>query len=85
MQQKTEHELRALIVSATEKGVEQALLKLGVDVNEALEVQKDFAFIRRQRIASEKLKDKMALALVLVVLTGVISLLLVGLKDYFKG
>lgn len=64
--------------------VRQTLLQMGVDSDNPLESQKDFQHLRNWRRAGEDLRSKGMLALVSIFVTGLVGLLIVGLKEYFK-
>lgn len=64
--------------------VHQTLLRMGVDSNNPLESQKDFQHLRQWRKAGEDLRNKGMLALMTIFVTGLVSLVIVGLKDYLK-
>lgn len=72
----TQDELEDLI----EKTVNQTLVKLGVDPEDPLEVQRDFKFVRDWRKSSEAVKRKALLAAVGIVVTGAIGAILVGIR-----
>jgi len=64
--------------------VRQTLLQMGVDSDNPLESQKDFQHLRQWRRAGEDLRSKGMLALMSIFITGLVSLVIVGLKEYFK-
>jgi len=65
--------------------VRQTLLQMGVDSANPIEAQKDFQHLRQWRRAGEELKSKSLVALMVLFLTGLVSLILLGLKQYFDG
>lgn len=64
--------------------VRQTLLQMGVDSDNPLESQKDFQHLRQWRRAGEDLRSKGMLALMSIFVTGLVGLVIVGLKEYFK-
>lgn len=70
--------------AAAKKAVDKALLSLGVDLEKPLEAQQDFAFLRNQRQASETISKTIKVALILAMVSGAISLLVIGFKFSIK-
>ena len=60
--------LKKLVEEATEKGTEASLLKLGLNVNDPISMQKDLAFLRNQREANEQLGRNIRRVLITVFL-----------------
>lgn len=77
----TEAEMRLLI----RQTVSDTLTSLGIDHGEPHEMQKDFLHLREQRISSDAVKKKFQLTLVVTFLTGIIALIIMGVKEYFKS
>lgn len=65
------------------ESVRQTLVQIGIDNSNPLEMQQDFQHLRQWRRAGEDLRSKGMLALLTVFLTGLASLVLLGLKQYF--
>ncbi len=65
--------------------VRACLVELGIDVADPIEVQKDLAFLRDHRIASEKLGMAAKLIALGIVISGAASLLWVGFKSHGGG
>ncbi len=78
------NEITQAIEASAEKGITKALLSLGVDIHNPIEVQKDLAFSRKQRMASEKVTQYTRLALIGLVVSGLSTVLVLGLKQVFK-
>lgn len=79
----TPDELEALI----ERGVTRALIRIGIaqtDDKEAVELQKDFSYLRDLRIGSMAIKNKGVLALVGIMVTGITTLIWFGLQYFFS-
>lgn len=76
----TEAELRLLV----KETIHETLTSLGVDHSNPLEMQKDNLFIREQRLAKESIEKKAKLTLLVIALGGLITLVLTGLREYFK-
>lgn len=76
---KARDEASALVSEA----VRQTLLQLGIDSANPLEMQRDFQHLRQWRRAGEDLRGKGLMVLVSVFLTGLVGLLLVGVRDWF--
>lgn len=60
--------------------VNETLIKLGVDIKNPVELQKDFAHLRAWRESSEELKQKGLLALVGIIVTGFAGLVWTAFK-----
>ncbi|WP_221800518.1 hypothetical protein [Oceanobacter mangrovi] len=80
MPEMTPAELSDLMERAAEKGTNTALTRLGFDVENHLEAQKDQAFVRSQRKASEQISTVTRRTLIGLVITGLVSLLVVGIQ-----
>jgi len=65
------------------KIVRACLRELGIDAADPLETQADFAFLRRQRLASERLGMAARLALVGVLVSGAAGALWAGIRHAF--
>lgn len=77
-QRYSEEEVRA-IVRAT---VEETFLRLGVAVDDPIEMQRDFSHLREWRVATESMKTKGLLTLTALLVTGGLAALWVGIRDY---
>lgn len=62
--------------------VRACLVELGIDVADPIEVQKDQAFLRDHRLASEKLGMTAKIIAMGVVITGALGLLWVGINNH---
>lgn len=72
-------ELNGVVAEA----VKQTLIQLGVDTSDPLAMQRDFQHLRQWRESGEDLKRKGTLALLGIFLSGLVSLILLGLKEWF--
>ena len=70
----------ARIVSET---VKQTLVQLGVDAQDPIQMQRDFQHLRQWRESGEDLKRKGTAALLFIFFSGLVSLILLGLKEWF--
>ena len=75
------NEITAAIEASAAKGVGKALLSLGVDVDNPLEVQKDLAYVRKQRHASEQVTKLARRTIIALVIVGSLSMFWAGFKD----
>lgn len=64
------------------KTVQHTLTQLGVDSEDPLEMQKDFQHLREWRRAGEEIKSKAGLALITTLMGGIISLIVLGFKQW---
>jgi hypothetical protein len=62
-------ELEKIARQAARHAVKETLLSLGIDMENPLEMQEDFAWLRRYRQMAEKVGNRM-IATVIVILTG---------------
>lgn len=92
-------EQQAALDSIAQRAIEGVFTRLGVDINDPLSAQKDFALLRamrmdenlkadldfahRLRVAGEKVTDTSVRTVVRVLVTGALGLLLLGTKDWW--
>lgn len=84
MSELSQKELEAIASNAAEKAVNNVLQKLGIDPDKFQESQADFAHLRKQRLASEQIGKLAARALITIFFTGLCSVVVLGLKDFFN-
>lgn len=65
------------------EAVKQTLTQLGVDTSDPLAMQRDFQHLRQWRESGEDLKRKGTVALLGIFFSGLVSLILLGLKEWF--
>jgi hypothetical protein len=65
--------------------VRAVLTEMGIDVSDPNEMQADFSFLRRQREASEKIAAAGKIVAVGIVLSGLASLIWLGLRAALGG
>ena len=73
-------ELIKMLEKAAENGTNSALARLGFDTENHLDTQADMAFLRQQRRASEQVTRVIRRSLIGIAVTGLISLLTVGIQ-----
>jgi len=73
----TREELRAIIA----EGVEDAFVKLGVQVDDPIAMQRDFQHLRDWRVTQETLRVRGRAVFLGLIVTSILSLLWVGFKD----
>lgn len=73
----TRDELRKVIA----EGVHDAFLKMGIQVDDPIAMQRDFQHLRDWRTAQESLKARGRSVMIGVLVTGLLALLWVGFKD----
>lgn len=72
--------IKSAVAEASADGIKQTLISLGFDVKNPLELQKDLAHLREQRIAREQITTAARRTLLAAALTGLISLVVLGIK-----
>jgi hypothetical protein len=77
-------DLREMIKQAGEDGNQSALMRVGIDLNDSINVQRDLAFSRKQREASEKITMHARFVLIAFALSGLGSVLFLGIKEALK-
>jgi hypothetical protein len=77
-------ELQKMIKKAVEDGNQSALMKVGIDLNDSINVQRDLAFSRKQREASEKITLHARAVLIGMMIVGAGSVLFLGIKEALK-
>ena len=65
------------------EAVKQTLTQLGLDTSDPLAMQRDFLYLRQWRESGEDLKRKGTVALLGIFFSGLVSLILLGLKEWF--
>ena len=76
----TEDEARAIAKAAAGEAVDEAFRRLGVDLADWKETQRDFAFIRNWRLSGEAIKRQGIVVAVAVGVTGLLALIWTSLK-----
>ena len=66
------------------EAVKQTLMQLGVDTSDPFAMQRDFQHLRQWRESGEDLKRKGTVAILGIFFSGLVSLLLIGLKEWFQ-
>jgi hypothetical protein len=66
----TEEQLRSIIHDATKQAVGETFLRLGVEVDDPLEMQKDFQHLREWRVTTQGMRTKAFLAAAGIIVTG---------------
>ncbi|WPK38614.1 hypothetical protein Aergia_0031 [Pseudomonas phage Aergia] len=64
------------------EAVKQTLMQLGVDTSDPFAMQRDFQHLRQWRESGEDLKRKGTVALLGIFFSGLVSLILLGLKEW---
>jgi len=83
MTEMSKKEFEDLASLVAKKTAEEMLTRLGIDTENTRESQADFLHLRKTRLASEQI-GKMAFRVVLTTaITGVLSVVLVSLKEHF--
>ena len=62
------------------EAVEDALVKVGMDLNDPLEMQRDMQHLREWRIAVGTIKSKGMLSIVALLVSGLVAAIWIGFK-----
>lgn len=76
----TEDEAKSIAKAAATEAVHEAFQRLGVDIEDWTEVQRDMAFIRSWRESSEAVKRQGLLTAIGILVAGVLGLVWLALK-----
>lgn len=76
----TEDEAKSIAKAAATEAVHEAFQRLGVDIDDWTEVQRDMAFIRSWRESSEAVKRQGLLTAIGIVVAGVLGLIWLALS-----
>lgn len=68
--------------SMVAEAVRQTLLQMGIDTSDPIAMQRDFQHLRQWRESGEDLKRKGTMALLGIFLSGLGTLILLGLKEW---
>jgi len=68
----------------TREAVEQTLMTLGVDVQNPLQMQQDFARLREWRLAMDGVRRRGLKAVSGLLISGLIAAILLGLKEQLQ-
>jgi hypothetical protein len=77
-------QLQKIIKQAVEEGTESAFMKIGIDLNDSINVQRDISYARKQREMSEKITMHGRMVLMGLFLTGLGAVVFIGIKEAIK-
>ena len=77
----SQEELSTIVAEA----VRQTLLQMGVDFTNPIEMQRDFNHLRQWRRAGDEIKKKGIVATISIFATGVLALVLIGVKEWLNS
>lgn len=78
----TKPELEEIAALAAEKAVMQVFIKLGVDIAEPIEMQKDFNHLRSWRKSSETIHAKIILTAIGVFVVGLCGAVWIAIRGH---
>ena len=78
----TKDEIREIAHEAAEHAVQEVFVRYGIDATHPIEVQKDFAYLRSARKASESVGPTVKRALIGLFVTGALALLVIGFQSW---
>lgn len=77
----TREEIRGIVAD----GVQDAFVKLGIQADDPIEMQRDFQHLREWRQSMEQVKHKGILAAIGMVVTGLVTVAWIGVKALLNG
>jgi hypothetical protein len=72
--------LKEVAHEAAHEAVKETFIALGVDVTIPLDMQEDFAFLRRMRHGAEKAGGRVVMTVLTIVVAGLVGLVWTNLK-----
>jgi len=75
----------AVVRRITKDVVKQTLISVGVDYTDPQDMQRDFLFMRDLRLTSEKIKTRGLFVLVGIVVTGIVAVMWLGIRQLLLG
>lgn len=79
----TEAEIEDIVERGARRAIRGTLISLGVDADNPLETQQDFAALRDWRTTMTAIRSRGLKTVVAVLVTGLLAALWVGIKSYF--
>lgn len=76
----TEDQLRRIVHETVQQTVSETMLRLGVQVTDPIEMQKDFQHLRDWRKTTDSVKTKAMLAMVGILISGLAASVWMGIK-----
>jgi len=76
----SKEEIRQIVAD----GVEDAFIKMGIQTDDPLEMQRDFQHLREWRTNFEAAKRKSFLSLTAMLVTGLVAVLVMGARAYLE-
>jgi len=74
------HEIKEVV----EETIDEVLEKFGLNPTEIQEAQRDFIYLRTQRILHEKISFRIRFIMWGLVISGIVSMVALGFKSFFK-
>lgn len=78
-------DLPPVITSCTQTTVDNLLVRFGMQVNEPLELQRDFQHLRDFRVSYNSIKSKATLTMVGILISGLCAIVWLGFKEYIRS
>lgn len=77
----TEHEMEVIV----QKAVHHTLLGIGFDMSKPTKIQEDISFLRKTRERCETWKTRAELTFITLAVTGLVTVLVTGIKLHIGG
>lgn len=79
--QETAHAMRDEIRQQVDEGVSDAMTRVGIDMDNPIQVQQDMSYLRDWRKTAKAVKRKGAITAVGILVTGLVGAVWLGLKS----
>lgn len=76
----TKGEIKEIVSEGVDEGVNKAFTRLGVDVSNPLEMQRDFQYVRNSRTFLQSIKTKAVSTAVVVIVTAFLGYVALGMN-----
>ncbi len=78
----THEQIQALVRETVRQTVNETFIRLGVEVDDPIEMQKDFLHLRDWRVTTDSVKSKTIMTMLGLIVTGGIAAFVIGFKAW---
>ena len=76
----SDDEMGIIVADAVERGIHEGFLRVGIDVKDPIQLQRDFLFVRDLRKAADGIRSKALYSTVGIIVAGVVAVVWLGLR-----